>query len=149
MKYINVSECSMMSPRWCLLALMLLACKAAAAEDICSVCQCTKGVHTLIDCTERQLSAVPNASAWPSDADLEARFDHNKIVHLTSLGPVPTLERLSFTHCQLTLIDDLAFMRLPNLTYLDLSNNQLTSEVLRPQVNEKPQFCLIEIKQFN
>jgi Leucine rich repeat len=126
-----------MASRWSLLALMLLSSRATAAEDICSECQCTKGTSTLIDCTDRQLSAVPNASAWPSDADLEARFDHNKIVHITTLGSVPTLQKLSFTHCQLTLIDDLAFMHLPNLTYLDLSNNQLTSEVLRPQVYAK------------
>lgn len=124
-----------MAWRWSFLALMLLASRASAAEDICSQCQCTNGASSLIDCTERQLSVVPNASTWPSDANLEARFDHNKIVHITSLGSAPTLQKLSFSYCQLTLIDDLAFMNLPNLTYLDLSNNQLTSEVLRPQVN--------------
>jgi len=126
----------MLSPRWSALALILLSSSGALCQEICKTCQCTTGAITLIDCTDQQLSAVPNGTDWPKDSEIEARFDHNKLVHLTNLGSIPTLEKLSLTHCQLTLIDDLVFMNLPNLTYLDLSNNQLTSEVLRPQVNQ-------------
>ncbi|CAB3363220.1 Hypothetical predicted protein [Cloeon dipterum] len=88
----------------------------------------------MVDCTDKMLNRVPNATDWPKDVPLEARFDHNEIVHLTSLGSIPTLSKLSLTHCRLTLIEDMSFMNLPNLTFLDLSNNQLTSETLRPQV---------------
>ncbi|XP_059479910.1 leucine-rich repeat neuronal protein 2-like [Neocloeon triangulifer] len=124
----------MMAARWSVAALVLLVGCSALAQEICSKCQCTPGTSTLVDCTDKALTAVPNATEWPKDVAIEARFDHNRLVHLTSMGSIPTLEKLSISHCQLTLIDDLAFMHVPNLTYLDLSNNQLTSETLRPQV---------------
>lgn len=116
------------------LIIAILCSPIFTADEICIECECSGETPRIIDCTDRNLEAIPNATTWPQNVEIEARFEHNSLVHLKPLGPIPGLERLSLSHNRITLIDDMAFENLTSLTFLDLSNNQLTSDVLRPHV---------------
>jgi hypothetical protein len=124
-----------MALKYAIFILCAIFCGQIFAEDeICIECECSGDTPRIVNCADKKLEAVPNATSWPQNVEIEARFEHNNLVHLKSLGAIPGLERLSLSHNKITLIDDMAFQDLTNLTFLDLSNNQLTSDVLRPHV---------------
>lgn len=66
---------------------------------------------------------------------MEISFENNLLVHVTPF-PKITVERLILRKNRIAKIDYHAFKELVNLTELDLSHNQLTSELLQPHVFE-------------
>jgi Leucine-rich repeat (LRR) protein len=103
-------------------------------QDICTKCECTGDKTKIIDCSDKGLESIPNDTVWPTNVSIEARLDHNNFVHIKSFGSIPGLTRLSLSHCRVTAIDDSVFVDLTNLTFIDLSNNQLTTDALGPNV---------------
>ncbi|KAF4521506.1 hypothetical protein B566_EDAN001806 [Ephemera danica] len=104
------------------------------AGNICKICECSGDKPKIVDCTDRKLDAIPDASVWPTNVDIEARMDHNLFTHIKPLGSIPGITRLSLSYCRVTVIEELAFQELGNLTFLDLSNNQLTTDALTPNI---------------
>ncbi|GLH03033.1 Protein artichoke [Gryllus bimaculatus] len=111
--------------------LLLVAPTAAQEVKLCDKCSCSA---KLLNCTRRGLERLPRSDdAWPLDVE-EALFDHNGIAHVEILPAMPNLRRLSFSHNEIQVIDEKAFCNLTALQELDLSSNQLTRSVLKPDV---------------
>lgn len=66
---------------------------------------------------------------------VEVSFEGNQLVHVTAF-PRIVVERLILRKNHIAKIDYHAFKELVNLTELDLSHNQLTSDLLQPHVFE-------------
>jgi len=64
------------------------------------------------------------------DTAINARFQWNALTKITKFSPMCIVE-LDFRHNRISEIEDFAFAFLPNLTSLDLSDNELTAESLR------------------
>ncbi|XP_063218736.1 uncharacterized protein LOC134528998 [Bacillus rossius redtenbacheri] len=126
-----------MSPRRAWSGVMLLAAMLcnADARAVCERCVCS---NEILDCSNRTLEAHLSASDWTeamrtSPAISTARFDFNQIVHVTPFPALP-LTSLSLSHNSIVRVDKFAFQNLTNLTELDLSYNQLTSDQLTADV---------------
>ncbi|XP_057330557.1 leucine-rich repeat neuronal protein 3-like [Microplitis mediator] len=98
--------------------------------SICTICECTE---IEINCSDRHLSHHFENNRW-SDTRLElVTFEDNSIVHLKPF-PNSTIIKLSLRRNRISKIDDNAFQEIRNLSELDLSHNQLTSDVLLPTI---------------
>jgi hypothetical protein len=114
-----------------LLVLMLVFTPLTQADPVCNHCTCN---GTTIDCSSRDMTHHPNASDWPADRVVtDVLMDKNILVHVTPFPPMAVL-RLSYSHNSIVRIDDQAFKNIPNLTELDLSNNEITSDNLNANV---------------
>lgn len=112
--------------------MLLLVCTALSeADTVCNHCTCT---GTTIDCSSHNLTQHPDASEWPTDmAVTDVLMDNNYLVHVTQYPSMAVLH-LSLRHCKIVHIDDEAFLRLQNLTVLDLSFNDITTANLHAAV---------------
>ncbi|XP_076277554.1 podocan-like protein 1 [Lasioglossum baleicum] len=100
----------------------------AKLPRLCTVCNCTGDV---IDCNKRNLTDHFEDSEWPGNAITVMSFAENSIAHVTPF-PKVAIKKLVLRANQITKIDDAAFMKLINLTELDLSHNNLSAENLKP-----------------
>ncbi|XP_016914126.1 leucine-rich repeat neuronal protein 3 [Apis cerana] len=100
--------------------------------NLCTICKCTDDI---IDCDKRNLTYHFEDTQWPNKTMKVVSFEENLLVHVK---PFPALEirRLILRKNKITKIDNSAFKKIINLTELDLSYNQLTTENLQPQVFE-------------
>ena len=113
---------------WTGLQLLLVVCTSLTeADHVCDHCTC---FNTTVNCTARNLNHHPNASEWPTDMVVtDVMMDNNELVHVTQY-PVMAVLRLSLSHNGIVRIDSEAFLNLQNLTELDLSHNDITSDNL-------------------
>lgn len=88
-----------------------------------------------INCSNRNLENHFEDRQWVNVTAKEISFEQNRLVHVT---PFPTIivNKIILRKNQIVTIDRHAFKELINLTELDLSNNQITSEQLRPHIFE-------------
>lgn len=100
--------------------------------SLCTICAC--GLH-LVNCSHRNLIDTFVESQWPKTPIPEISFKNNQLVHLKPF-PSVTIWKLSLRHNKITTIDDCAFKQIVNLTEIDLSHNELTTENLLPQIFE-------------
>ncbi|KOX70019.1 Leucine-rich repeat neuronal protein 2 [Melipona quadrifasciata] len=100
--------------------------------SLCSVCNCE---DDNVDCANKNLTDHFKDAQWPKKTLKVASFKGNLLVHVK---PFPQIEirKLILQKNEITKIDHQAFKQIINLTELDLSHNQLTSENLQPQVFE-------------
>ncbi|XP_033325187.2 extracellular matrix protein 2 [Megalopta genalis] len=96
--------------------------------SFCTVCSCTGDNVT---CNGRNLTGHFNDSQWTIKAVNVMSFTGNSLVHVKPF-PEVAIARLVLQANQITKIDDGAFMKLINLTELDLSRNNLTADNLQP-----------------
>jgi Leucine-rich repeat (LRR) protein len=114
-----------------MLVLMLVFTPLTQADPICNHCKCN---GTTIDCRSHELNHHPDASDWPTDMVVtDVLMDENNLVHVTPFPPMAVL-RLSYRQNSIVRIDDQAFKNIPNVTELDLSNNEITSDNLNANV---------------
>ncbi|XP_029169687.1 leucine-rich repeat neuronal protein 2-like [Nylanderia fulva] len=99
---------------------------------LCNVCACTDGY---VNCSGRALQNHFEDSQWSNVTAKEISFERNRLVHLTPF-PKIIVEKIILRKNQISTIDRRAFKELVNLTELDLSSNQLTSERLGPHIFE-------------
>lgn len=88
-----------------------------------------------MNCSSRNLENHFTNIQWPNTTIKEILFEHNDLVHVTPF-PRIIVEKLILRRNKISVIDYHAFKELVNLTELDLSHNQLTSERLQPHVFE-------------
>ncbi|XP_053994557.1 leucine-rich repeat neuronal protein 3-like [Hylaeus volcanicus] len=101
---------------------------------ICQVCNCTKAGE-ILNCDDRNMTAIFTRWQWNAKVSKVASFKGNLIEHITPF-PISTINRLILQGNKITKIDDAAFKQIINLTELDLSHNELTSESLNPKAFE-------------
>ncbi|GAB1859730.1 Leucine-rich repeat neuronal protein 1 [Camponotus japonicus] len=99
---------------------------------LCSVCACTDGY---VDCSNQGLENHFEDRQWLNVTAKEISFEHNRLVHITPF-PKIIVGKIILRKNQISTIDRHAFKELVNLTELDLSNNQITSQQLRPHIFE-------------
>ncbi|XP_072758203.1 tsukushi [Anoplolepis gracilipes] len=104
------------------------------AAILCTVCACTDGY---VNCNNRSLENHLEDRQWLNVTAKEISFEHNRLVHITPF-PKIIVYKINLGKNQITVIDRHAFKELVNLTELDLNNNQLTSDQLRPHIFEGP-----------
>lgn len=110
---------------------MLVFTPLTQADAVCNRCTC---IGTTVDCTSRNLIEHPDASEWPTEMLVtDVLMDNNNFVHVVQFPPMAVL-RLSFRHNRIVRIDDKAFELIPNVTELDLSYNDITSDNLNAAV---------------
>ncbi|KAG7214149.1 hypothetical protein KM043_001500 [Ampulex compressa] len=104
----------------------------ATLPSLCSSCNCT---GEIINCSNRGLENHFEDSQWPTMRAKEITFAGNELVRVRAF-PRLAVERLTLRENRITKIDYCAFKQLDGLTELDLSRNQLDSEMLQPHVFE-------------
>ncbi|KAH0945251.1 hypothetical protein HN011_008533 [Eciton burchellii] len=100
--------------------------------SLCNVCTCT---DVYVNCSNLALENHFENNQWVNITAKEILFEHNLLVHITPF-PRIIVEKLILRKNHIVTIDYRAFKELVNLTELDLSHNQLTSELLRPHIFE-------------
>ncbi|XP_012056986.1 PREDICTED: leucine-rich repeat neuronal protein 2-like [Atta cephalotes] len=101
--------------------------------SICTVCSCA---DNYVDCNNRRLETHFEEERWLNITAVKViSFEHNCLVHVTPF-PRIIVERLILRRNRIARIDNHAFKELVNLTELDLSDNQLTSQMLQPHIFE-------------
>ncbi|XP_043665773.1 platelet glycoprotein V-like [Vespula pensylvanica] len=100
-------------------------------QNLCTICSC--GLN-FVNCTQRNLNTFENMQ-WPEKPIVEISFKKNKFVRIKPF-PSVVIEKLILRQNHITTIDNCAFKKIINLTELDLSDNMLTTENLKPQVFE-------------
>ncbi|CAB3253601.1 unnamed protein product [Arctia plantaginis] len=94
----------------------------------------------ILNCSRRNISEIPDN--WPErinsldkDGHVLIRFFNNSITNLSQLPPVMgTRVALIFKCNEIVDIEDDAFSNIEGLVYLDLSNNNITGDVLRSEI---------------
>ena len=105
---------------------------APKLPSLCTVCNCTGDI---ISCEDRNLTHRFEDSQWPNASISVASFKGNSIANVKAF-PKIAIEKLILRGNNVTKIENAAFKQLINLTELDLSHNQLTTENLQPQAFE-------------
>ncbi|XP_018402021.1 PREDICTED: leucine-rich repeats and immunoglobulin-like domains protein 2 [Cyphomyrmex costatus] len=100
--------------------------------SICTVCSCS---DNYVDCNNRSLETHFEKERWLDTTAKVISFERNRLVHVTPF-PRIIVERLILRRNRIARIDYGAFKELVNLTELDLSHNQLTSQMLQPHIFE-------------
>lgn len=100
--------------------------------SVCTVCSCAE---SYVDCSNRSLETHFEKQQWLNITAKIISFERNQLVHVTPFPPI-VVERLILRRNRIARIDYRAFKELVNLTELDLSDNQLTSQRLQPHVFE-------------
>lgn len=101
---------------------------ATKLPSFCTICNCTGGNVT---CDGRNLTSHFEDTQWTMKAINVMSFTGNSLVQVKPF-PEVAIVRLVLRANQITKIDDGAFMMLINLTELDLSDNNLTTDNLQP-----------------
>ncbi|KZC10349.1 PREDICTED: leucine-rich repeat neuronal protein 3-like [Dufourea novaeangliae] len=99
---------------------------APKLPSLCTVCNCT---GDMVNCTDRNLIGHFEDFEWRNTSVMS--FMGNLLIHVTPF-PKVVINKLVLQGNQITKIDDAAFMKLINLTELDLSHNNLTAANLQP-----------------
>ncbi|EZA58169.1 hypothetical protein DMN91_011706 [Ooceraea biroi] len=105
---------------------------ATKPASLCTVCTCT---DTYVNCSNLALENHFENNQWPNVTAKEISFENNHLTHVTPF-PRIVVEKLILRKNHITTIDYRTFKELVNLTELDLSHNQLTSELLGPHIFE-------------
>lgn len=108
---------------------------AAATTDkpICDVCKCDVK-HQLIDCAHLQLDTAFTAAQWNATAvQPTVSLANNALRNVTAFPKMP-VHVLNLSRNQIERIEAGAFRELDELQELDLSDNWLTYQSLRPDV---------------
>lgn len=96
-------------------------------------------IHVCLDgyvnCSNQGLESHFEDRQWLNVTAKEISFENNRLVHITPF-PKIIVGKIILRKNQITTIDRQAFKELVNLTELDLSNNQITSQQLRPHIFE-------------
>ncbi|XP_076162262.1 podocan [Ptiloglossa arizonensis] len=100
--------------------------------DLCSVCNCTGDI---VNCDDRNISFSFNETQWPSTRISVMSFEGNSLEHIQAF-PNVVIERLIFRGNKIKKIVNAAFKQIINLTELDLSHNELSTENLQPHAFE-------------
>ncbi|XP_018343291.1 PREDICTED: leucine-rich repeat neuronal protein 2 [Trachymyrmex septentrionalis] len=100
--------------------------------SICTVCSCA---DNYVDCSNRNLETHFEKERWLNITVKVISLECNRLVHVTPF-PRIVVERLILRRNRIARIDNHAFKELVNLTELDLSDNQLTSQMLQPHIFE-------------
>lgn len=109
---------------------VFLAFASPSVADLCSKCACK---NELLDCSFLSLEHHFSDDEWNGTKQTFVSFNDNNIIHLKAFPKLP-ITKLSLTHNKIVKIDPACFKELQNITELDLSHNQLTSEQLTPSV---------------
>lgn len=109
---------------------VLLALASPSLADLCGKCVCK---NELLDCSFLALEHHFSDDEWNGTKQTFVSFSDNNIIHLKAFPKLP-ITKLSFTHNKIVKIDPACFKELQNITELDLSYNQLTSEQLTPSI---------------
>ncbi|XP_062136128.1 LOW QUALITY PROTEIN: leucine-rich repeat transmembrane neuronal protein 3 [Drosophila sulfurigaster albostrigata] len=109
-------------------------------SDICTKCSCD-AKNSLIDCS-RKLANWFSPEEWEILQNGDITFETMKLSYnnLTNIPALPTygVKKLFLDYNSISSITIGAFQNLTELTKLDLSNNQLTSKALIPDVFKGP-----------
>lgn len=98
-------------------------------------------LDSYVNCSGRGLENHFEDTQWLNVTAKEISFEHNSLVHVMPF-PKIIVEKIILRKNQISAIDHRAFKELVNLTELDLSNNQLTSERLGPHIFEVTRDCI-------
>ncbi|XP_011188013.2 chondroadherin [Zeugodacus cucurbitae] len=118
-------------------------------EDICQECACLtahdsdKRYHYLLSCTSKKFKHI--LARWPTgfgknhdNVDIVASFSYNNIELLQQLPATDAQLTFSCRHCGIKNLQEPTFIDVPNIRRLDLSWNEITSDVLTPGVFRGP-----------
>ncbi|XP_055903507.1 insulin-like growth factor-binding protein complex acid labile subunit isoform X2 [Eupeodes corollae] len=118
-------------------------------EDICETCSCINAhdadskFHHMLDCSVKNFNHI--LPRWPKEfglnhkgVDIVATFSGNKIELLQQLPATNGSLSFSCRHCTIKDIQAPTFMDVPNIIRLDLSWNEITSDVLSPDLFRGP-----------
>lgn len=97
-----------------------------------------------VNCSARGLENHLEDTQWLNVTAKEISFEHNRLVHVTPF-PKIIVEKIILRKNQISTIDSHAFKELVHLIELDLSNNQLTSEQLKPHIFEVTRDCISQV----
>lgn len=114
-------------------AVAVAAAAPAADKAICDVCNCDVK-HQLIDCTGLKLDAAFTAAQWNATAvQPTVNLANNALRNVTAFPKMP-VHVLDLSDNQIDRIEPAAFRELDQLQELDLSDNRLTYQAMRPDV---------------
>lgn len=118
-------------------------------ENICNTCVCLSAqddkqqTHYVLSCSTKNFKHI--LAGWPEEfgtnhtgKEIIATFSGNTISLLQQIPQTKAILSFSCRHCDIKEIQSLAFVDVPNILRLDLSWNQLTGDVLRPDVFRGP-----------
>lgn len=88
-----------------------------------------------VNCSNRGLENHFEDRQWLNVTAKEISFEYNRIIRITPF-PKIIVSKIILRKNQISTIDRRAFKELVNLTELDLSNNQITSQQLQPHIFE-------------
>lgn len=113
-----------------ILLLALASCLCEETSSLCSRCDCsyTNGNRTLnLNCAQRGFRQIED---WPEELPEEVvvSFSFNNITTLTQLPGTYSKLLISLDHSGIQFLDPGIFESTVNVTYVDLSYNQLTCE---------------------
>lgn len=109
------------------------------SSNICQRCRCeTSAEQFVLDCSDREMHHA--LSNWPKhdNKTLRASFSYNII---TTLEPLPATEAavmVKLDHCNIKYLSPGLFENMKNVTFVDLSYNQLTNEELAAEKFKGP-----------
>ncbi|XP_048482960.1 insulin-like growth factor-binding protein complex acid labile subunit [Plutella xylostella] len=127
------------------LALLAAVAVAAAAAGGSECASSVDALNTAtLNCSRRHIDVLPEN--WPqeildvpADQHVLITFFNNSLTRVTQLPAAPGARvAVSFKNNTIRDVDDDAFRNMPNLVYLDLSNNAITGEVLRGEIFQGP-----------
>lgn len=105
----------------------------AVVKPICDVCNCDVK-HQLIDCTGLKLDVAFTAAQWnATTVQPTVNLANNALRNVTAFPKMP-VRVLDLSDNQIDRIEPAAFRELDELQELDLSDNRLTYQAMRPDV---------------
>lgn len=101
------------------------------SSKICELCDCNRVVDILqMNCTDRSITNT--LANWPNEkppiTKLIVSFSYNKINRLKRMAGTGLQLKISYDHCGIKDIESDLFESCSNVTYLDLSYNNIESE---------------------
>ena len=95
-----------------------------------------------IKCTTWDPTKIIKDYEWPNKTWDIVSFEYTSLNHLTPF-PAITIKKLVLTGNKIKKIDNKVFINITDLVEVDLSNNELTSQILHPNVFEVKVYLLI------
>lgn len=109
--------------------LLLITNQIVADEELCKEkcnCKYIERMELDIDCTNRTLDNI--ISNWPPhNTTIKATFSHNSFPTLKHLPKTDQVVEVVFSHCNIKYLEPKLFENVPNIRFVDLSHNLLTS----------------------
>lgn len=111
-----------------------------SAENLCARCLCTDDINDTgefkLDCSKKEFKNM--IVGWPKEFKeataskrLEAIFSGSKFDKLQPLPPTDDAVQLTCRHCGIMEITSAVFIDTPNIIWLDLAYNKITSDSLK------------------